>query len=241
MQAQGAKSTWSQQHFERMFSSLPDPHEYGAEAENFVVTYAQMAGAADPEAAAKAGLQLVDWLGKMNDSPSRSKTIGLAGGAIKQVLGERGYQQALETDPVANTLLHNVDQKQTVERVRKPAGSALAAMADNGSDQGDRLRTLPPAQRAREAAAHGFASGTGGDKAEAARYFDMAFAAADDAWDARSRQINAAAVVQEVGEAAAQVNSTNALIRAQKLRDSSAQAIAMLAVARVVASNGIVR
>jgi hypothetical protein len=35
------------------------------------------------------------------------------------------------------------------------------------------------------------------------------------------------------------VNSVNALSRAQKMRDSSAQAIAMLAVARVVASNGI--
>jgi hypothetical protein len=241
MEAQGTKSTWSQQHFEKMFSALPDPHESSAEAENFVVTYAQMAGAADPDAAAKAGLQLVDWLGKMNDSPARSKTIRMAGGAIKQVLGERGYQQALETDPVANTLLHNADQKQTVERVRKPDVSVLAAIERNGSDQSDRLRTLQPAERARQAAAHGFASGTGGDKVGAARYFDMAFAAADDVWDARSKQINAAAVVQEVGEAAAQVNSTNALIRAQKLRDSSAQAIAMLAVARVVASNGIVR
>jgi hypothetical protein len=240
MEAQGTKSTWSQQHFEKMFSALPDPHESSAEAENFVVTYAEMAGAADPDAAAKAGLQLVDWLGKMNDSP-RSKTIRMAGGAIKQVLGEQRYQQALETDPVANTLLHNAGQKQTFERVRKPDVSVLAAIEHNGSDQSDRLRTLPPAERAREAAAHGFASGTGGDKAEAARYFDMAFAAADDVWDARSKQINAAAVVQEVGEAAAQVNSTNALIRAQKLRDSSAQAIAMLAVARVVASNGIVR
>jgi hypothetical protein len=33
----------------------------------------------------------------------------------------------------------------------------------------------------------------------------------------------------------------NALVRAQALRDTSAQAIAMLAVARVVASNGIAR
>jgi hypothetical protein len=45
--------------------------------------------------------------------------------------------------------------------------------------------------------------------------------------------------VEEVGEAAAQVDSLNALERAQKLRDSSAQAIAMLAVARVVAGNGL--
>ena len=49
------------------------------------------------------------------------------------------------------------------------------------------------------------------------------------------------AVRYGVREAAAQVDSLNALARAQKLRDSSAQAIAMLAVARVVASNGVTR
>jgi hypothetical protein len=48
-------------------------------------------------------------------------------------------------------------------------------------------------------------------------------------------------VVQEISEAAAQVDSLNALTRAQMLHDSSAQAIAMLAVARVVASNGVTR
>jgi len=48
-------------------------------------------------------------------------------------------------------------------------------------------------------------------------------------------------VVQEVSEAAAQIDSVNALTRAQKLRDSSAQAIAMLAVARVVAGTGVAR
>jgi hypothetical protein len=53
--------------------------------------------------------------------------------------------------------------------------------------------------------------------------------------------VDAAALVQEVGEAAAQINSINALTKAQGMRDSSAQAIAMLAVARVVASNGITR
>jgi len=69
----------------------------------------------------------------------------------------------------------------------------------------------------------------------------MAFSAADEVWDARTPDQNAAAVVQEISEAAAQVDSLNALTRAQKLRDSSAQAIAMLAVARVVASNGVTK
>ncbi|HSM86093.1 MAG TPA: hypothetical protein VLT16_08080, partial [Candidatus Limnocylindrales bacterium] len=84
-----------------------------------------------------------------------------------------------------------------------------------------------------------FAVGTAGQKEQASKYFDIAFSAVDDAWDARTPKIDAAALVQEVGEAAAQVDSLNALARAQKLRDSSAQAIAMLAVARVVASNGL--
>jgi hypothetical protein len=69
----------------------------------------------------------------------------------------------------------------------------------------------------------------------------MAFSAVDEVWEARTPEMNAAAVVQEISEAAAQVDSLNALTRAQKLRDSSAQAIAMLAVARVVASNGVTR
>ena len=59
--------------------------------------------------------------------------------------------------------------------------------------------------------------------------------------DARTPEADAAAVVQEISEAAAQVDSINALTRAQKLHDSSAQAIAMLAVARVVGSNGVTR
>ena len=67
----------------------------------------------------------------------------------------------------------------------------------------------------------------------------MAFSAADEVWEARTPETDAAAVVQEISEAAAQVDSVNALLRAQKLHDNSAQAIAMLAVARVVASNGI--
>ena len=61
-------------------------------------------------------------------------------------------------------------------------------------------------------------------------------AAAIVVWSRRSVQSH-----WVISEAAAQVDSLNALTRAQKLRDSSAQAIAMLAVARVVASNGVTR
>jgi hypothetical protein len=69
----------------------------------------------------------------------------------------------------------------------------------------------------------------------------MAFAAVNEVWDGRTPEQNTAAVVEEVSEAAAQVDSINALERAQQLRDPSAQAIAMLAVARVVAGTGVAR
>jgi len=42
-----------------------------------------------------------------------------------------------------------------------------------------------------------------------------------------------------VSEAAAHVDAVNALERAQRLRDPTAQSLAMLAVARVVASNSM--
>jgi hypothetical protein len=108
----------------------------------------------------------------------------------------------------------------------KPAVSMLVHL--------DAIRTLPPSERARQAAAHGFASGTAGDRKSAERYFDMAFAATNEVWAQRTPQKNAAAVVEEVSEAAAQVDPVSALTRAQSLEDPSAQAIGMLAVARVV-------
>jgi hypothetical protein len=103
-----------------------------------------------------------------------------------------------------------------------------------GNDQTESLAKLPPSRRAREAAANGFATGTGGDRKLAERYFDIAFTAVDEVWAGRSPEKDAAAVVEEVSEAAAQVDSITALQRAQKLQDPSARAIGMLAVARVV-------
>jgi len=128
-----------------------------------------------------------------------------------------------------------------VERPPLESASVLEAMKNNGADQTDRLREMPASQRAREAAAHGFAAGTSGDKQQANKYFDMAFAAVDEVWEQRTPEQDTAAIVEEVSEAAAEVDSVNALTRAQKLRDPSAQAIGMLAVARVVAGTGIAR
>ena len=112
-------------------------------------------------------------------------------------------------------------------------------MKNNGADQSERLRDLPASQRAREAAAHGFATGNSGDKKQSASYFDMAYAAVDEVWASRTPEQNTAAVVEEVSEAAAQIDAVNALTRAQQLHDPSAEAIAMLAVARVVSSKAL--
>jgi hypothetical protein len=160
---------------------------------------------------------------------------------MQQALGDEAYQKALQSDAVAMTAAQNTGPEREIERPQEESVSVLSAMDNAGNDQTEQLRGLPPTARARQAAADGFAAGTSGNKQQARRYFDMAFSAADEVWDARTPETNVAAVVQEVSEAAAQVDSTNALMRAQKLRDSSAQAIAMLAVARVVASNGVTK
>jgi hypothetical protein len=238
MQAQGEKSAWSQQHFAMMFASLPDPQKNAAESENLAAMYAQMSGQVDKDVAAKTGLQLLDWLGKLEDTPLRGLSIRITSGAMQQALGDEAYQKALQSDVVANSTVQNAGQEQEIERPEQENVSVLAAMDDKG-DQTQKLSGLPATMRAREAAAHGFAAGISGDKQQARKYFDMAFSAADEVWEARTPETNAPGVVQEISEAAAQVDSINALTRAQKLRDSSAQAIAMLAVARVVASNGV--
>ena len=241
IEAQGTKTPWSQSHFESAFKSLPDPKANTLELDalDLAALYSRMAGEVDKGGAEKAGIQLLSWLGKLDDTPERSRTINIASQAMQQALGQERYRHALQSDVSANAAAQSAVNSRPSPPSPAPATSVLNAIRENGSDQSERLRDLPPSQRAREAAAHGFAAGTSGDKGQADKYFDMAFAAADDAWETRNHDANAVAVVEEVGEAAAQVDSLNALERAQKLRDSSAQAIAMLAVARVVAGKGL--
>lgn len=242
MEAQGPKSPWSQTHFDKMFGSLPDAKENAGEAANFAAMYAQMAGEVEPDAARKAGLALLDWLGKLDDTPQRATAVTIATGAMQHALGPQGFRAALESDVMATSVVRSNAGKETSQQQPPQEGtSVLEAMGNKGSDQTDRLREMPASDRARAAAAHGFAEGMSGDKAQAGKYLDMAFAAVDETWDARNTQTNAAAVVQEVSEAAAHVDPVNALERAQHLRDSTAQALAMLAVARVVASNAMSR
>jgi hypothetical protein len=250
MEAQGPRSPWSQTHFEKMFASLPDAKENAGEAENFAAMYARMSGEVDQDLARKAGLALLDWLGKLDDTSQRTTAITITSGAMQQALGPQGYRAALESDVVANSVVRSSATKEVTPKSAPDEGtSVLEALDNKGSDQSDRLREMPPNERARNAAAHGFAEGVSGDKAQAGKYFDMAYAAVDEAWESRGSgnksaaqvQDKSAALVQEVSEAAAHVDAVNALERAQRLRDSTAQALAMLAVARVVASSSMGR
>jgi hypothetical protein len=243
MQGLGSKSPWSQEHFEEIFRSLPDAKDSISQAENFAAVYARTSADVDQAMAKKAGLELLDWLGQLDDGGIRSVAINITSGAMKRALGEQGFRDALSGDVVAWSAVRNAQNgaPPKIERPPLESASVLEAMKHKGADQTDRLRDLPASTRAREAAAHGFAAGTSGDKPQADKYFDMAFAAVDEVWAARRPQQNTAAIVEEVSEAAAQVDSVNALTRAQALREPAARAIAMLAVARVVGSKKITR
>ena len=208
MAAQGAGSVWSQQHFEKMFGALPDPRENAAEAENIAAMYTQMSGSVGKDIAAKTGLEFLTWLGKIDDSPLRTLSIRITTGAMQEALGEEGYKKALESDVVASTTVQNAGEQREIDRPQPEGVSILSAMDSRGTDQTERLRGLPATQRAREAAANGFASGTGGDKQQAGKYFDMAFSAADEVW---VKAGPAVAVVVTVGGVASQAGLTMAV------------------------------
>ncbi len=237
MSALGPKTAWSQQTFVQLFSSLPEAKDNSAEAPNFAAMYANMAAEVDKETARDAGAKLLLWLGKVDPGGPRNLAVNITTDAMKKTLGEEAYQRALERDPLVRQTADTAGQPGEISRPEEESASALEAMrAQKAGDQSDALRDLPVSQRARQAAALGFAAGTAGDLAGSERYFDMAFSAADETWANRGTGQNAAAIVSEVCDAAAQVNPVKALARAQKLGEPAGQAIGMVAVARVVAS-----
>src|SRR4051812_210886 len=235
MERSGAKSRWSQDVFVKMFGALPDAATPLAkkEATNYAAMYVNMAPQVDPDVAKEAGLKFLDWLAKMPPQGERNLAVNMTTDSLKQVLGA-GYDEALAKDVVAKGIAATAGQPGEVAHEEEESVSVLQAMDNAGKDRTEELSKLPPSLRAREAAAHGFAAGTSGSKKLADRYFDIAFSALDNVWSKRTPENNAAAVVEEVSEAAAQVNPVTALQRSQHLQDPSAQAISMLAVARVV-------
>jgi hypothetical protein len=232
MESAGANSAWSQAEFKKMFASLPG--DAVKQAPDFAAMFARMAPAVDKDAARDAGLKFLDWLCKQKAGGERNLSITLATDALRSALGEEGYTDALQSDPVAMSVAQTVGQPGEIEHPAEDTVSVLKAMDAKGEDHTDALRAMPAAHRAREAAADGFAAGTSGDRKRAERYFDIAYSAVDEVWSARAKTNDASAVVEEVSEAAAHVDAVAALRRSQALEDPSAQAISMIAVARVV-------
>ncbi len=232
----GAKTPWAEQQFVKMFSELPGKVEdFRNESPNYAAMYARMAPEVSKESAAKAGLSMLDWISKMKDGGPRNLALNITTDAMKGALGAKGYQDALSNDVVAQGIAKSAGAPGEVEHQDEETVSVLQAMNNRSVDRTEELTKLPPSRRAREAAASGYATGTEGDRKMANRYFDMAFSALNDVWDNRSKVKDAPAVVEEVSEAAAQVDAVDAVKRAQRLQDPSAQAIGMIAVARVVA------
>jgi hypothetical protein len=235
---EGPKSAWSQEKFKQLFSNLPDPASATSQKEsvNFASMFANMAKDVDKDAAKRAGLSLLTWLGKMETSGDKNLAVNITTGGLKDALGEEAYNRSLESDVMARQAAQTAGAAGEISRDEEESASVLQAMGST-QDQTDELNKLPVSMRARQAAAHGFASGTSGDKRAAENYFDIAFSAANENWSDRGSSNRAAEVVEEVSQAAAQVDPVAALNRAQKqLSDPTAQAIGMIAVARVVVS-----
>jgi hypothetical protein len=236
IEAVGSKTPWAQQQFLKFFSSLPsNAEDLRKEAPNYAAMYDRMAPDVDKDSAQKAGIKLLLWLGKMKEGGARNLALNIVTGSMKTVLGQKGYDDALASDVMARQLADSAGQPGDAERPEEESVSVLQAMNQAGVDRLPELQKMSPSIRAREAAASGFASGTNGDRKLAGRYFDLAFSSVNDVWSQRTEKADAPAVVEEVSEAAAQVDAVDALKRAQRLQDPSASAIGMIAVARVVA------
>lgn len=235
MDAGGMKSAWSQAMFAKMFASLPaDATSYTAEAPNYAAMFARAAREMDPGAVKTAGAKFLLWLAKLPDTPQRSVAVNLATGALSERLGDASYRELLRSDVMIQQVASSANGNAVLPTPEDDSVSVLRAM-DNTGDRTDELNSMAPATRAREAAASGFASGTSGDRKMADHYFDIAFSSVEQVWsDRSSSKTNAPDVVQEVSEAAAQVDPIAALQRSERLQDPSAEAISMLAVARVV-------
>ena len=238
MNKEGKGSAWSQNHFVSMFGSLPSPTKgIEKEAPNYAAMFANMAPDVEKDAAGKAGLKLLEWLGKI-EGQERNLAVNITTSALKKVFAEDGYEQLLQKDVIAAQVARTAGAPGHIAQEQEESASSQEAANAGKSGQEEGLKGLPPSLRARQAAANGFALGRS-DKRAAERYFDIAFDSANEAWAKRNLgQVDygkrAASLIEEVSEAAALIDPIDALRRAQRMQESSAQAIGMIAVARVV-------
>lgn len=232
--ASGAKSRWAQQAFEAQFASLPKDYEKELKrAPDFAALFQRMAEDAPHATIRKAGLDFLEWLSKIPEGSERNMAINAVTDTMQHALGDAEYQDALSSNVIARDTAKLAGQPGGISGDEEESVSVMGAMS-SGSDQSAALENLMPSARARQAAAFGFSANAAGDRKLADRYFDQAYAVAEDVWRDRKDDAKASDVIREVSEAAAQVDAVAALQRAQKLEDPTAQAISMLAVARVV-------
>src|SRR5581483_11655598 len=214
METSDMKSQWSQEKFEAMFAALPkDAEKLRTEAPNLAAMFARGAPEVSPEIARKTGLNFLEWLGRLQEGSERNLAVNITSDALRQALGEEKYRDALASNVMAMQVAQTAGQAGEIERPQEESVSVLRALDSTSEDRSEALRELPSSLRAREAAAHGFATGTSGDRKAADRYFDIAFAAVNEVWEQRSEQADASAVVEEVSEAAAHVDPVTALKR----------------------------
>jgi hypothetical protein len=188
----------------------------------------------EKDAVKTAGTKFLLWLAKLPEAPERQVAVNMTTGTLSDVLGKDGYQELLRSDVMVQQVANSAGQSAAIPPPEEESVSVLRAMG-NTADRTDELQSMTPSLRAREAAASGFASGSAGDRKMADHYFDIAFSSVNQVWSDRTTASSSApAVVEEVSEAAAQVDPVAALQRSQRLQDPSAEAISMLAVARVV-------
>jgi hypothetical protein len=228
-------TAWSQATFAKIFASLSTEVPANmTEAPNYAAMFVRGAPEMDQDTVKVAGLKFLDWLGKVPDSPQRQVAVNMTTDTLFKILGKEAYDKLLSSDVVAQEVAMTGNQNAVLPPPSEESVSVLEAMG-NKSDRTEELQSMTPSLRAREAAASGYASGTSGDRKLADHYFDIAFSSLDQVWTDRANlKTNAPEVVEEVSEAAAQVDPVAALQRSQRLVDPSAEAISMLAVARVV-------
>jgi hypothetical protein len=221
------------------FSSLPKD-AYSDRALDFASLYATLAPRAGKREAMAAGLKFFDWLALMGDDENRNAAANAVFSSMQEILGEEQVRSALQEHPAASELMAGVREGPPPNPADDTADPASADSGKPAAEQLEDLNQLPAMDRAKQAASLGFSKGTSSrDPGIAAPYFDIAFSAADSAWTARTEEpaTNAAtSMMTEVCEAAAHVDAVSAFQRAQRLSDPTAQAICMIAVARVVSA-----
>jgi hypothetical protein len=221
--------------FAKVFAALPaSAAAFAKEAPDLAALFVRAAPEVELDPLKTGGLKFLLWLGNVPDSPERNVAINMVTVALRNVMGNDRYAELLRSDVMARQVANSAGQDMVIAPPEEESVLVLRAM-ENKNDRTGELQSMPPSLRAREAAASGFASGTSGDRKLADHYFDIAFSSLDEVWSLRaSLKTSAPAVVEEVSEAAAQVDPVEAVRRSQRLQDPSAEAIAMLAVARVV-------